>query len=143
MQGVGMILPIEASMHTPAHFDGVLAGTMAAVTALYVGFGSVGIMHPVKHKPWLILLIVSWHLRLLGICLHGSAKGPSGGFQRNIYTAIQQLPAVAAGGLYGIWRGDARHHYLQPAARLVRALRPWPDAALLPRRTFRTCGGRV
>lgn len=41
VQGVGMILPIEASMHTPAHFDGVLAGTMAAVTALYVGFGSV------------------------------------------------------------------------------------------------------
>ncbi len=51
VQGVGMILPIEASMHTPAHFDGVLAGTMAAVTALYVGFGSVRIMHPVNHKP--------------------------------------------------------------------------------------------
>ena len=41
MQGVGMILPIEASMHTPRHFDAVLAATMSAVTALYVGFGSV------------------------------------------------------------------------------------------------------
>ena len=47
-----MILPIEASMHTPAHFDGVLAGTMAAVTALYVGFGSVGISHPVNYKAY-------------------------------------------------------------------------------------------
>ena len=36
-----MILPIEASMHTPRHFDLVLSGTMAAVTALYVAFGSV------------------------------------------------------------------------------------------------------
>lgn len=36
-----MILPIEASMHTPRHFDLVLSGTMAAVTALYVAFGAV------------------------------------------------------------------------------------------------------
>ena len=36
-----MILPIEASMHTPRHFDLALSGTMAAVTALYVAFGAV------------------------------------------------------------------------------------------------------
>lgn len=36
-----MILPIEASMHTPRHFDLVLSGTMAAVTSLYVAFGAV------------------------------------------------------------------------------------------------------
>lgn len=41
-EGVGMILPIEASMETPRQFDMVLCGTMAAVTALYVAFGSVG-----------------------------------------------------------------------------------------------------
>lgn len=45
-EGVGMILPIEASMHTPRHFDAVLAGTMGTVTALYVGFGSVSLTDP-------------------------------------------------------------------------------------------------
>jgi hypothetical protein len=67
VQGVGMILPIEASMHTPAHFDGVLAGTMAAVTALYVGFGSVRNLALVNHKPQLIPFqsltkaLAAWH----------------------------------------------------------------------------------
>jgi len=50
-EGVGMILPIEASMHTPHHFDAVLSGTMAAVTALYVGFGSVSFVESSVQLP--------------------------------------------------------------------------------------------
>lgn len=51
-----MILPIEASMHTPRHFDLVLSGTMAAVTALYVAFGAVRVgrasLLSVSMLPW-------------------------------------------------------------------------------------------
>ena len=41
LQGVGMVLPIEASMASRAHFDLVLSLTMGAITVLYVGFGLV------------------------------------------------------------------------------------------------------
>ena len=40
-QGVGMVLPIEASMAHRPHFDLTLSATMTAITSLYVGFGVV------------------------------------------------------------------------------------------------------
>ena len=36
-----MVLPIEASMASRAHFDLVLSLTMAGITVLYIGFGLV------------------------------------------------------------------------------------------------------
>ena len=41
LQGVGMVLPIEASMASRAHFDLVLSLTMGGITLLYIGFGLV------------------------------------------------------------------------------------------------------
>ncbi len=36
-----MVLPIEASMASRAHFDAVLSLTMGGITLLYIGFGLV------------------------------------------------------------------------------------------------------
>jgi hypothetical protein len=36
-----MVLPIEASMASRAHFDLVLSLTMGGITLLYIGFGLV------------------------------------------------------------------------------------------------------
>ena len=41
LQGVGMVLPIEASMAHRPHFDLTLSATMTAITSLSVGFGVV------------------------------------------------------------------------------------------------------
>ena len=107
VQGVGMILPIEASMHTPAHFDGVLAGTMAAVTALYVGFGSVGISHPFEPQNRCNPSRKPHGVSGCLVCVRMSMQGfPAEYSGRNAYAASQHFAAVAAGGLHGVWGGD-------------------------------------
>ena len=40
-EGVGMILPIESSMKEREHFGPVLSGTIALITAIFLGFGAV------------------------------------------------------------------------------------------------------
>lgn len=46
LQGVGMVLPIEASMAHRPHFDLTLSATVTAITTLYVGFGVVRALPP-------------------------------------------------------------------------------------------------
>lgn len=41
-EGVGMILPVEASMKRKEKFPLTLAFVMAVITAIYVSFGAVG-----------------------------------------------------------------------------------------------------
>eukprot|EP00891_Asterochloris_glomerata_P007096 jgi/Astpho2/7096/Aster-01925 len=41
-EGVGMILPIESSMKEREHFGPVLSGTIALITAIFLGFGAIG-----------------------------------------------------------------------------------------------------
>ena len=40
-EGVGMILPIESSMKERERFGPVLSGTIALITAIFLGFGAV------------------------------------------------------------------------------------------------------
>lgn len=41
-EGVGMVLPIRASMQDPAKFKTILVGTLLGVTTVYCIFGAVG-----------------------------------------------------------------------------------------------------
>ena len=55
-QGVGMVLPIEASMASRAHFDLVLSLTMGGITALYIGFGLVRQRHAPSSTQMLLMM---------------------------------------------------------------------------------------
>ena len=43
-EGVGMILPIESSMKERERFGPVLSGTIALITAIFLGFGAVSML---------------------------------------------------------------------------------------------------